>query len=81
MEQNAAAGPTSAVTPALTLTIREKLLFAQAVHRVGAGESRWAAVRDLLENCPVVQRPEGYWSDETCQGVYDALMSEAGFDK
>jgi hypothetical protein len=76
----ASSGP-SLTAPTSTLTIREKLLFSQAVHKVGAGESRWTQVGDLLSECPVVDRPEGYWSDVACRGIYDALMEETGFDK
>ncbi|KAH8090668.1 hypothetical protein HD553DRAFT_11979 [Filobasidium floriforme] len=76
----ASSGP-SLTAPTSTLTIREKLLFSQAVHKVGAGESRWTQVGDLLRACPVVDRPEDYWSDVACRGIYDALMEETGFDK
>jgi hypothetical protein len=73
-------GP-SLTAPTSTLTLREKLLFAQAVHKVGAGPTKWAQVRELLDNCPVVVRPEGYWSDQACQAIYEALMQETEFDK
>ena len=76
----ASSGP-SLTAPTSTLTIREKLLFSQAVHKVGAGDSKWDQVGALLRECPVVNRPEDYWSDVACQKIYDALMQETGFDK
>jgi hypothetical protein len=73
-------GP-SLTAPTSTLTLREKLLFSQAVHKAGAGESRWTEVGKLLQDCPVIERPEGYWSEVACAGVYEALMQETGNDK
>lgn len=67
--------------PSAPLTIREKLLFSQAVHQSGAGPSRWPAVRQLLEECPVVKREEGYFDDETCSGIYEGLMRESGAEE
>ena len=29
----------------------------------------------------MIERPEGYWSEVACAGVYEALMQETGFDK
>lgn len=49
--------------PAQQLSIRNKLLFAQAVHRLGApiGKSlgnNWNAVIDLLRKCPALSEEE-----------------------
>ena len=49
------------------LTIREKLLFAQAVHKIGAGNDKnWKAVGDLVAACPLVEegvkREREFWN-------------------
>lgn len=53
------------------LTTREKLLFAQAVHKVGAGDKHWKEVGGLMAGCPLVEGEErkeaAWWSGKVSE--------------
>ncbi|GHJ86272.1 hypothetical protein NliqN6_2674 [Naganishia liquefaciens] len=71
--------------PSSQLSIRNKLLFAQAVHRLGAPVGKgvgnnWNAVVSLLRDCPALEEKEkNIFTERNCRGFYDDLMAEAGF--
>lgn len=59
--------------PTDRLTVQEKLLFAQAVYKVGAAD--WPVVSKLLLAHPcLIGRPPDYFTPEACEATYVALM-------
>ncbi len=54
--------------PSSQLCLRDKLLFAQAVHKVGAGKEKWPAVRNLMEGNEMVEMKKGILEEEVGEG-------------
>jgi len=64
----------AAAKAAERLTTQEKLLLAQAVYKLGAGN--WQAVSGILRAHPcLIDRPADLFSPESCEKVYVALMT------
>jgi len=61
------------------LTTQEKLLVAQAVHKLGA--VNWEKISELLENHPVIEgRPKEWYDATTVEAYYVGLMTEIGIN-
>ena len=59
------------------LTTQEKLLLAQAVHKVGA--ANWPAISKLLVEHPCCKhRPGELFTPESCEAEYVGLMQSIG---
>lgn len=55
------------------LTVQEKLLFSQAVYKVGAAS--WTQVSNLLNDHPCTKgRPAQYFTPKACEATYVTLM-------
>lgn len=60
-------------------TTQEKLLLAQAVHKLGAVQ--WPAISKLLTEHPCfIGRPGELFSPEACEGAYVGLMTDVGIN-
>lgn len=60
-------------------TTQEKLLLAQAVHKLGAVQ--WPDISTLLVQHPCCAgRPGELFSPEACEAAYVSLMAEAGMN-
>lgn len=60
-------------------TTQEKLLLAQAVHKLGAVQ--WPAISKLLVEHPCCAgRPEELFSPSACETAYVGLMADAGMN-
>ncbi|KAG8917389.1 hypothetical protein FRC01_002483 [Tulasnella sp. 417] len=60
------------------LSLRDRLLFAQVVYELGCSD--WGAIAGLLAKHPLIQRPKGFFTAQTCNSIYVALMSDINVD-
>ncbi|KAI0660983.1 hypothetical protein C8Q70DRAFT_973901 [Cubamyces menziesii] len=56
----------------------ERLIFAQAVHEFGA--NAWTEVAKLLSNHPLISRPKGTFTPQSCPILHRLLMEDAGLE-
>jgi len=59
-----------------SLTTQEKLLFAQAVYKVGA--AAWDVISNLLTSHPLSEMNGKVFSPEQCETIYVGLMTSIG---
>lgn len=62
-----------------TLNTLEKLIFAQAVHEFGS--VGWSDVAKLLSKHPLLSRPKGFFTVQSCNIVYSHLLEESGLQR
>jgi len=60
------------------MSTRERLLIAQVVYEVGTGD--WDEVSQLMSNHPLITRPKGFFSPQSCSAMHSTLMSEIGYE-
>ncbi|KAG9019532.1 hypothetical protein FRB90_000841 [Tulasnella sp. 427] len=60
------------------LSLRDRLLFAQVVYELGCSD--WNAVADLLAKHPLMKRPKGFFTAQTCHSIYVTLMNDIDID-
>ncbi|KAF8309341.1 hypothetical protein DL93DRAFT_2230978 [Clavulina sp. PMI_390] len=58
------------------MNTRERLVFAQVVHEVGAND--WDQISNLLGKHPLVTRPKAFYSPDKCERLYRAMLTELG---
>ncbi|KLO15689.1 Bromodomain-domain-containing protein [Schizopora paradoxa] len=68
-------GSAAVVEGAESLSVRERLIFAQAVYEFGAKE--WPKVVDILASHPFISRPKNFFNLQSCPVIYTHLLSEA----
>ncbi|THH15488.1 hypothetical protein EW146_g4990 [Bondarzewia mesenterica] len=54
----------------------ERLILAQAVYEIGSGS--WSGVSRVVSEHPLLSRPKGSFTSESCQSIYLQLMNDAG---
>ena len=75
----------STSTPSLPIsteemTLRERLILAQAVYEYGAKQTTWPEIAKLLSKHPLISRPKNFFTAQSCVMMYERLMNEAGIE-
>jgi len=60
----------------VALSTQEKLLFAQAVYKVGA--AAWNVISNLLTSHPLCEMTGRSFTPEQCEAIYIDLMTSTG---